>query len=364
MRLDPFFSPRFAVMLNRRHCRAQWAAMLGGLVALLGSMPAPAESPSPATFIPLSGSVVRVEVDREHGGLSLGTGVTIAPSVVVTNCHVTRDGTAARIAGSGMLWEVSAQYADTQHDLCFLRVPGWRGKPVVLGVTEGLHLGQRVAALGFTGGTGITLTFGRVLALHWLDAANVVESDTGFTSGASGGGLFDATGSLVGLLTFRLRGSSGSFYSLPAEWIRDRMPTEDQWTEVAPLRGAHAFWQADTEALPYFMRAPLLDADGQWDALLELSGRWTSAYPKDAEPLLVRGRALQKLDRPRAAVVAFADALRLTPDDPVAWHGLALAYASLGDDVALRGVEAKLGALSECLAAVLKARLAQVQDAK
>jgi serine protease Do len=351
-------------MLKRRHGRAARAALLGALVALLGSRATPAESPSPATFVPLSSSVVRVEVDREHGGLSLGTGVTIAPSVVVTNCHVTRDAIAARIAGSGMLWDVSAQVADTQHDVCFLRVPAWRGKPVVLGATDSLRLGQPVVALGFTGGAGIALTLGHVLALHSLDATYVVESDTAFTSGASGGGLFDTSGELVGLLTFRLRGSTGTFYSLPVEWIRAGMPGENQWTELGPLRGKRAFWQAETEALPYFMQAPPLDADGQWGALLDLSDRWAAASPRDAEPLLLRGRALQMLNRLQAAVAAFVAALRLRPDDPSAWYGLALCYASLGDEVASRAAEAKLGALSESRAAALKARLAQMRNAR
>lgn len=351
-------------MLMRRCGPARWAAILFGLLAAHRATAAPAEAPSPATFIPLSGSVVRVEADRVQGGLALGTGVTVAPSVVVTNCHVTRDGTAARIAGSGMLWNVNAQYADARHDLCFLRVPGWRGRPVVLGATDRLRLGQQVVALGFAGGTGITLSFGRVVALHVLNSAYVVESDTAFNSGASGGGLFDTTGALVGLLTFRLRGSTGSFYSLPVEWIRDRLPTESQWVEFAPLRGARAFWQGDKEALPYFMQVPALDADGQWGALLALADRWAAADPKDAEALVVRGKALQELNRPRAATVAFTDALRLAPDDPTAWYGLAFAYASLGDEVALRDAEAKLSTLSESLAAALKARLGQLPDAK
>jgi serine protease Do len=349
-------------MLKRRHGRTAWVA-LGGLAVLLVSPTAPAESPSPATFVPLSGSVVRVEVEREHGGLSVGTGITIAPSVVVTNCHVTRDATAAHISGSGMLWDVSGQVADPQHDVCFLRVPAWRGKPVVLGATDKLRLGQQVVALGFTGGAGIALTSGHVLALHALDAAHVVESDTAFTSGASGGGLFDSEGELVGLLTFRLRGSTGTFYSLPVEWIRDGMPRENQWTALAPLRGERAFWQAESAALPYFMQAPPLDADGQWGALLELADRWAAASPRDAEALLVRGKALQMLNRPQPAVAAYVAALRLSPDDPLAWYGLALCYAAVGDAVALHAAEAKLGTLSESRAAALKARLATMREA-
>jgi serine protease Do len=294
--------------------------------------------------------------------LSVGTGVTIAPSVVVTNCHVTRDATAARISGSGMLWEVSAEVADTAHDLCFLRVPTWHGRPVVLGAAKDLRLGQQVVALGFTGGAGIALTSGHVLALHALDATYVVESDTAFTSGASGGGLFDASGELVGLLTFRLRGSGGTFYSVPVEWIRDELPTESQWTALAPLRGGRAFWQADTGALPYFMQAPPLDADGQWGALLELSDRWAVAEPRDAEALLVRGKALQMLHRPDAAIAAFNAALTLSPDEPLAWYGLALCYAELGDQAGLHAAQAKLGALNERLAAALSLRLAPLPE--
>lgn len=211
--------------------------------------------------------------------------------------------------------------------------------------------------MGFTGGTGISLRFGHVLALHSLDTAHVIESDTAFTSGASGGGLFDASGALVGLLTFRLSGSRGNYYSLPVEWIGWYLPSEDQWIEVAPLRGARAFWQRDAESLPYFMRIAALDAEGRWDALLDLAERWSSASPRDAEPLLVRGKTLQKLNRPDAAVVAFNAALRLTPDDPDAWYGLAFAYAALGDETASRGAQAKLEVLNESMATDLKARL-------
>jgi serine protease Do len=335
-----------------------------GLAALLCSAATLGQLPSPAPFLALSGSIVRVEVDRESGGLSVGTGVTIAPSVVVTNCHVTRDAILARISGSGRLWHVTGEYADTVHDLCFLRVPTWPGKPVVLGTSDGLRLGQPLAALGFTGGTGLSLRLGHVLALHSLDTAHVIESDTAFTSGASGGGLFDAGGALVGLLTFRLSGSRGNYYSLPVEWIGGHLPADDQWSELAPLRGARAFWQGDPESLPYFMRIAALDVEGRWSALLDLAERWSSASPRDAEPLLVRGKTLQKLNRPGAAVVAFNAALRLTPDDPAAWYGLAFAYAALGDETASRGAQAKLEALNEPLAADLKAHLGQARSAE
>ena len=240
-------------MMRREPARAH-AAVFVGLATFLYVAVTACQPLTPATFVSLSGSVVRVEAGRAGGGLHLGTGITIAPSIIVTNCHVTHDGTGIRIVGSGSVWDVTGQYADTLHDLCFLRAPEWKGSPVVLGTSEALHLGQPVAALGFTGGMDIALKFGRVLALHSFDAGEVIESDTAFTSGSSGGGLFDAGGALVGLLTFRSRGSSSSYYSVPVEWIRERLPEESQWTELGPLDGAAPFWQGSPETLPYFLR--------------------------------------------------------------------------------------------------------------
>jgi serine protease Do len=248
-------------MMRREPSGTHAAAVFSGLAMLVYVALAASQPLSPATFVSLSGSVVRVEAGRDGGGLHLGTGITIAPSVVVTNCHVTHDGTGIRIVGSGSVWDVTGQYADTFHDLCFLRVPDWKGRPVVLGNSDALRLGQPVAALGFTGGMDIALKFGRVLALHSLDAAHVIESDAPFTSGSSGGGLFDASGALVGLLTFRSRRSSSSYYSVPVEWIRERLPGEDQWTELGPLGGAAPFWQGGPETLPYFLRAAPQAAD-------------------------------------------------------------------------------------------------------
>jgi hypothetical protein len=323
------------------------------MASLLQSFVAAAQVLQPATFVAVSASVVRVEAGGEQGRLSIGSGVTVAPSIVVTNCHVTRDAATIRIAGGGSVWVVTGQYADGVHDLCFLRAPTWSGQPARLGERESLQVGQAVAAIGFTGGTGKTFRFGRVQALHSLDGGRVIASDTAFASGASGGGLFDASGRLVGLLTFRMRGSSGSYYSLPVRWIRDRLPAEGQWTDIHPLHDAMAFWQRDVETLPYFMRAAPLYAEGRWAELIELTERWSAADPRDAEPLRFRGEAMRKLDRPEAAVSAYTEAVALGPDVPSAWYGLALAYAAIGNSAASERAGSRLADLDRDLAAKL-----------
>jgi serine protease Do len=341
-----------------------WRPVVAICAAILFAPPASAQVLQPATFVPVSSSVVRVEAEREQGELSVGSGVTVGPAIVVTNCHVIRNAATIRISGSGRLWEVTGQYADADRDLCFLRAPAWQGKPAVFGETDSLQVGQEVAAIGFTGGSGRSVRFGRIQALHVLDGGRVIESDTAFTSGASGGGLFDGSGALIGLLTFRLRGSSGNYYSLPLRWISDRLPTPDQWTGVHSLHDAVPFWQRDIATLPYFMRAAPLHATGRWAELVELTERWSAANPGDAEPLRVRGDALQQLDRQQAAVSAFTEALRLAPDDSSAWYGLALAYAAIGNTVASRHAESRLAELDGYLAAQLHNELARLAGSR
>lgn len=354
----PVGSTVLAVCMNRRvRCR-----FIGMLAVLLTGPTALAQVLQPAVLLQTSSSVVRVEAERPQGGLSVGSGVTVGPAIIVTNCHVTRDAAAIRISGNGMLWDVTGEYADSNHDLCFLHAPSWQGKAAVLGVPDALHAGQSVAAIGFTGGTGKKVSVGHVSALHSLDGARIIESDAAFTSGSSGGGLFDASGALIGLLTFRLQGSN--YYSLPVRWISDRLPAEDQWQDVHPLHDSLPFWERDNATLPYFMRATPLRIEGRWSELVELTERWASANPGDAEPLRIRGTALQRLDRQDAAVGAFTDALRLAPDDPASWYGLASAYAAIGNVAESRRAESKLLELDGDLAARLHQEMQRVPGAR
>jgi hypothetical protein len=338
----------------------------GLIVAAVALTPARVASQplSPSTFLPISASVVRVEANRQQGGNSIGSGVVVAPSVVVTNCHVTRDATAVRISATGQLLEATGQRADGSHDICFLHVPGLQGKVDIVAKGSEPRVGDAVAAIGYTGGTGRSLHVGRVRGLHVFEGARIVQSDAAFTSGASGGGLFDRDGRLVGLLTFRSRESPSGFYALPVQWILDRLPADNQWTDIHPLPDAAPFWQRDIVTQPYFMRAASLGAQQRWPELIELTATWAKADPQDAEPFRLRGSALQALDLGESAVHAFNEALRLEPDNALSWYGLALAYASIGEAVASAQAESVTFNLDRDLATALRDEIANLHSAR
>lgn len=210
--------------------------------------------PERAALVRAGASVLKVEAERPQGGFSLGSAVVVAPERAVTNCHVTRHSSRIRLTRGELRLEVAAQVADAARDLCLLHVPGLRARPAALGRSEALMRGQSVTALGYTGGMGLQSSGGEIVELHALDDARVVQSTNWFTSGASGGGLFDDSMRLVGVLTFRLRGGEAHYFSAPVEWIEPLLAAPAG--PVAPLaRDALAYWQRPEAEQPAFLRA-------------------------------------------------------------------------------------------------------------
>lgn len=248
--------------------------------------------PDRAQVLKLAPSLARVEAQKTTGGYAFGTAVAIAPDRVVTNCHVTREAQAIYLVKGGLRWDARAQLADVDHDLCLLWVPGLDARAAPLAPSAGLRIGQPVAAIGFGGATGIQVSGGDVTALHLLDGGQVIRSSAAFSGGASGGGLFDQDGRLVGILSFRLPAKAAYFFSMPVEWFSERVLDLSRYQPVAPLGEARSFWERPQAEQPYFMRATSLEAAQDWPELLRLTDAWVEAEPGNPDPQSFRDKAM------------------------------------------------------------------------
>lgn len=268
-----------------------------------------------AVLVALSGSVLRVEAPRAQGGFSLGSAVVIGADTVVTNCHVTRDARQVFVVRGGARWPATAQRSDVDRDLCLLRVPDLRGNPVPIGPSGGLLMGQTVVALGYTGGAGLQNSQGDVVGLHRHDGGRVVQSNNGFNSGASGGGLFNTDGQLVGILTFRLRGAEQAYFSAPTEWLQTLMQDfAAHAAAVAPLAsGSLPYWQQDAATQPRFLRAASMLQARRFVELETLANGWLKADDVDAEPWHLLGAAWVGQQRHADARWALDCSLALEP---------------------------------------------------
>ncbi len=286
-----------------------------------------------ATLLDLSASVLKIEALRAQGGFAVGSGVVVAAERIVTNCHVTRDALAVNVMRGGVRWPATLQHSDIDRDLCLLQVPGLKASAVTLGRADQLKPGQPVTALGFTGGLGLQNSTGEVLAVHRFDGSGVIQSSNWFSSGASGGGLFNESLQLVGILTFRLRGGEAHYFAAPAEWLQTMLdvPGDGAYRSVAPDRSARlSYWQRPLVDQPRFLKAALLQRDDRWPELATLASDWARADVADPEPWYLMGLALAQLGRLPEAQRALECSLAIEPGSAAAWARLAPVYGQQG----------------------------------
>jgi len=305
-----------------------------------------------ALFWRLAPSVFKIEAHNGEGAVSVGSGVLVDENVVATNCHVTRRAGSVQVLKHGMRWEADAQASDLEHDLCLLRVPGVRGKVAHISDARP-RVGQRVVAVGYVGGTAPRISGGEVRALYEYDGGRVIQSTAWFNSGASGGGLFDADGNLIGIIAFRHRGGDAYHFALPVEWIYRRSLDLKQAHAVTPLGQDLAFWERAGERQPYFLQAAALEAKRDWWALRTLAQTWTAADSDKCESWLALGLAHERLGDPQEAIAAYERAIRADLECTEAWFGLGHAYAALGMQQRVDEVRRVLLALNQDLATQL-----------
>ena len=155
-----------------------------------------------------------------------------------------------------------------------------------------------------------------MVALHRHDGASVIQSSNRFNSGASGGGLFDEQGRLVGILTFRLRGAEAHYFAAPAEWVRQMLdePARGAFRAVMPIEPSRVpYWQQPLSTQPPFLKAAALERDGRWAELAEVTRAWLHEDASDAEAWEFHAAALARTEGAAASRAALFCALRLEP---------------------------------------------------
>jgi serine protease Do len=266
----------------------------------------------------VSASVLKVRATRTDGSVSLGSAVVIDTGKAITNCHVLRYAREIKLMhGDGALpAHVGAH--DVEHDLCVLIAEGLAATPARVGSTEELAAGADVVAVGFPGGS-FALNEGKVRALHEFSNGRIVQTSACFSPGASGGGLFDAQGRLVGILTFK--GTSGGDYHfvLPVEWVKE---LADAPASTAGPRSGRAFWEQEPAQQPFFLQAAALEERSNWDGLMRLAKKWSDAEAARSDAWLAMGRACSKLKRQREAAAAFQKVIEIDPAHKEGWQAL------------------------------------------
>jgi len=176
----------------------------------------------------------------ERRGESTGTGFVIdEEGSILTNAHVVEGATSVRVRFSDER-TVPAQIRgrDPSTDLALLRVEprGLDLRPLELGSSDDVRVGDPTVAIGNPFGLERTLTTGVVSALQReipsqdprYQIRDVIQTDAAINPGNSGGPLIDATGRVIGvnsaIRSSQGGGNVGIGFAVPIDTAREVIP--------------------------------------------------------------------------------------------------------------------------------------------
>jgi S1-C subfamily serine protease len=203
-------------------------------MASAGAQPSGSARTAEQVFAEASPSVVRVHaIDSGGRPTKQGSGVVTGSGRVITNCHVTSGASQITVSSGANVRSASVNVADEEFDLCSLDVAGLDAPAVTIGTVSGLRTGQRVYAIGAPLGLELTISEGIVSSLREMASGKVIQTTAPVSPGSSGGGLFDADGKLVGIVTFQTRAGQNLNFAVPADWIAEMRNRSSSSPEVS-----------------------------------------------------------------------------------------------------------------------------------
>lgn len=187
-------------------------------------------------------SVVGISNQGTHMSSS-GSGFIISEDgYVVSNYHVVEGAVSLTvITHDGTEYPAELVGYMASNDVSLLKIDAKDLKPVKIGVSDDLVVGDQVAAIGNPlGELTATLTVGyisskdRTVATGNNQYINMMQTDAAINSGNSGGPLFNMKGEVVGITTAKYSGNSNSGASI--EGIGFAIPIDDVTDIVADLQ--------------------------------------------------------------------------------------------------------------------------------
>src|SRR5215510_13440209 len=156
---------------------------------------------------------------------------------IITNLHVIQGASSAKVTlADHSAWEAQLVGMAPDHDLAvlYIKAPKNQLRPLAIGTSANLEVGQSVFAIGNPFGLDQTLTTGIISALGreintttGRTIAGVIQTDAAINPGNSGGPLLDSAGRLIGVNTaiFSPSGASaGIGFAIPVDEVNRIVP--------------------------------------------------------------------------------------------------------------------------------------------
>ncbi len=163
---------------------------------------------------------------------SLGSGVIVSQDgYIITNSHVVKDADEIMVKLPDSQKEYTAKLigSDPKSDVAVIKIDATGLKPIKMGRSSELKIGDVVFAIGNPFGVGMSVSQGIVSAQHKdgigiNEYENFIQTDASINPGNSGGALIDSRGALIGInsaIITRSGGNNGIGFAIEIDMVKN-----------------------------------------------------------------------------------------------------------------------------------------------
>jgi S1-C subfamily serine protease len=207
----------------------------------------------------------------ESNGKALGYGsgfIISRNGHLLTNEHVLRNGTQIEVELlNGQKYPAKVLHKDTKNDLALLKINAHDLKPVQMGNSDNVELGEWVIGIGNPYGIGQSIMVGIVSAqrrtIPGAGYPPLIQIDAAMNLGNSGGPLFNLEGEVIGINTILLWKSQGIGFATPVNIARDFLARKSNPTLKAASASASGPLGPASDQ-PRSLQEPFNPLDAPW----------------------------------------------------------------------------------------------------
>ena len=295
-------------------------------------------SATPAQTVPeiaekaLAATVYLEMKDNTGKTLGFGSGFFVKPNLIATNYHViagAASGT-AKLVGKYTTYKIEGFTAtDEANDLALLKVSAYRIKPLPLGNSNAVKIGDTVYVAGNPKGLEGTFSDGIISSRRDKYTKERFQMTAPISPGSSGGPVLNSKGEVIGVSVAAHRDldAQNLNFAIPSNYLKTLLTLSKL---AKPLSKGNQIISAET----YFMRGNTKFNLGLYQ---EAIADYTDAIrlkPDYAKAYNNRGNAKADFDQLSAAISDYDKAIQLKPDYAEIYYNRGSVKADLGQHFA------------------------------
>ena len=272
-------------------------------------------------------STVYLEMyDSNNSPLGLGCGFFVRENLIATNYHIINGamrGTAKLVGKFTTYIFEGITAVDQINNLAILKVMGSGVKPLPLGDSDVVRIGENVYVVGNSKGLGGTFSDGIISSRREKSMKERLLMTAPISPGSSGGPVLNSKGEVIGVSFMTLVGGQNLNFAIPINILKDlldRSGTVIPFTHVDPVRFSEVYYRWGQEK---YELSDYENAIDDYDTAIYLN-------PDHAEAHNNRGNAKYKLGRYDAAIDDYDTAIYLNPDHVDTYNNRGKAKHNLG----------------------------------